>query len=72
MYVIHVRKPITNSTYTNSFPTMSIVSHNVPTLFLVPILIWGRAVAQLVVALRYKSEGRGFDPRWCHLNFSLT
>ena len=24
------------------------------------------AVAQLVEALRYKSEGRGFDSRWCH------
>ena len=23
-------------------------------------------------ALRYKPEGRGFDPRWCHWNFSLT
>jgi hypothetical protein len=23
-------------------------------------------VAQLVEALRYKSEGRGFDSRWCH------
>ena len=22
--------------------------------------------------LHYKSEGRGFDSRWCHLNFSLT
>ena len=30
------------------------------------------AVAQLVEALRYKSEGRGFDSRWCHWNFSLT
>jgi len=29
----------------------------------------GHAVAQLVEALRYKSEGRGFDLRW---NFSLT
>jgi len=29
-------------------------------------------VAQLVEALRYKQEGRGFDSRWCHLNFSLT
>jgi len=27
------------------------------------ILIWGHAVAQLVEALRYKSEGRGFDSR---------
>ena len=32
----------------------------------------GYAVAQLVEALRYKPEGRGFDPRWCHWNFSLT
>jgi len=30
------------------------------------------AVAQLVEALRYKSEGRGFDSRWCHWIFSLT
>ena len=29
-------------------------------------------VAQMVEALRYKSEGRGFDSRWCHWNFSLT
>jgi len=33
---------------------------------------WGHAVAQLVEALRYKSEGHGFDSRWCHRNFSLT
>ena len=32
----------------------------------------GNAVGQLVEALRYKSEGRGFDSRWCHWNFSLT
>ena len=32
----------------------------------------GHAVAQLVEALRYKSEGRGFDSRLCHWNFSLT
>jgi hypothetical protein len=29
-------------------------------------------VAQLVEALRYKPEGRGFDSRWCHWKFSLT
>ena len=34
--------------------------------------LWGNTVAQLVEALRYKSEGRGFDSRWCHWNFSLT
>jgi hypothetical protein len=30
------------------------------------------AVAQLVEALSYKPEGRGFDSRWCHWSFSLT
>jgi hypothetical protein len=30
------------------------------------------AVEQLVEALRYKPEGRWFDSRWCHWNFSLT
>ena len=35
-------------------------------------VLWGHAVAQLVEALRYKPEGRGFDSRWCHWNFSLT
>ena len=29
-------------------------------------------MAQLVEALSYKSEGRGFDSRWSHWNFSLT
>ena len=29
----------------------------------------GQAVAQLVEALRYKPEGRGFDSRWCHWIF---
>ena len=32
----------------------------------------GQAVAQLVEALRCKSEVRGFDYRWCHWRFSLT
>jgi hypothetical protein len=32
----------------------------------------GHAVAQLVGVLRYKHEGRGFDSRWYHWNFSLT
>ena len=27
---------------------------------------YGHAVAQLVEALRYKPEGRGFDSRWYH------
>jgi hypothetical protein len=32
----------------------------------------GNAVAQLFEGLYYKPEGRGFDYRWCHWNFSLT
>jgi hypothetical protein len=28
-------------------------------------------MAQLVEILLCKSEGRGFDSRWCHWNFSL-
>ena len=32
----------------------------------------GYAVAQLVEALRYRSEGRGFDSRWGRWGFSLT
>jgi hypothetical protein len=40
----------------------------------IPLLrhLTGHAVAQLVEALRYKSEGRGFDSKLCHYNFSLT
>ena len=36
------------------------------------LLFDGYAVAQLVEVLRYKPEGRGFDSRCCHWNFSLT
>jgi len=32
----------------------------------------GYAVVQLVEALRYKPEGRGFDSQWCLWNFSFT
>jgi len=32
----------------------------------------GHAVAQLVEALRYKPECRGFDSGWCNWNFSLA
>jgi hypothetical protein len=32
----------------------------------------GHALAQLVGALRYKPEGRGFDSRWCYWNILST
>ena len=57
-------------------------TERIGTMFKVPYLttteyqcVWkykGTAVAQLAEALRYKSEGRGFNFRWCHWNFSLT
>jgi hypothetical protein len=42
------------------------------TRLLMFVVVHLRGVAQLVEALRYKPEGRGFDSRWCHWNFSLT
>jgi predicted RNA methylase len=33
---------------------------------------YGERGGAVVEALRYKPEGRGFDSRWCHWNFSLT
>jgi hypothetical protein len=36
------------------------------------ILFEGHPVVQLVEALRYKPEGRGFDTRWGHWYFSST
>jgi hypothetical protein len=35
------------------------------------LVFGGHAMAQLVEALRYKPECRGFDFRWCHWNFHL-
>jgi hypothetical protein len=29
-------------------------------------------VGLYILALRYKPEGRGFDSRWSHWNFSVT
>jgi len=35
------------------------------------LINWGRG-GTVVKVLHYKSEGRWFDPNWCHWNFSLT
>jgi hypothetical protein len=34
--------------------------------------VWSSNSCLLSGALRYKPEGREFDSRWCHWNFSLT
>ena len=52
-------------------PYLSITPRILPQIF----LFFGGgayAVAHMVEALRNKPEGRGFDSRWCHWNFSLT
>ena len=33
-------------------------------------VLWDRG-STVVKVLRYKPEGRWFDPSWCHWNFSL-
>jgi len=33
---------------------------------------WRARVGTVVKVLYYKSEGRWFDPSWCHWNISLT
>ena len=39
---------------------------------MVPIHLLIDRVSTVVKVLRYKSEGRLFDSRWCQWNFSLT
>jgi hypothetical protein len=51
--------------------SLNVVSYNLA-ITAGPLNITVHAVVQLVEALRYKPEGRGFDSRWCHWNFSLT
>jgi hypothetical protein len=41
-------------------------------IIIIIIIIIGDRGSTAVKVLRYKSEGRWFDPRWCHWNFSLT
>ena len=39
--------------------------------YYIPIIVGDRG-GTVVKVLRYKSEGRWFDSRWCHWNFSLA
>jgi len=40
--------------------------------FLYELSLLGNSSGTVVKVLCYKSEGRWFDPSWCHWNFSLT
>ena len=41
-------------------------------IFILQYIIIGGRGGTVVKVLCYKSEGRWFDPSWCHWNFSLT
>ena len=49
-----------------------ILMHIITIIVLHSIISRGHAVEQLVEALCYKLEGRGFDSLSCHWDFSLT
>jgi hypothetical protein len=49
-----------------------VLTRHIITQFAFFTVLRGHGVAQLIEALRYKPEGRGFDSRYCHWNFSLT
>ena len=51
--------------YDTAFATIKLLS-KLPWILCYTVLHMGHAVAQVVIALRYKSEVRGFDSRWCH------
>jgi hypothetical protein len=63
-----------NIDYTTEMPHLKIIKKctNPSYIQLGTVVGWGHAVAQLVEALRYKPDGRVFDSRWRHWNFSLT
>ena len=63
-YAAQLRQPVTLYNIRNW--NVTAVDTNVYHIF-----TGGDAVAQLVEALRYKPEGRGFHSRWYHWNFSL-
>ena len=54
-------------TYVHDFSTFIYIYQHMHTADLKVIhKLVGLAVAQLVEALHYKTEGRGLDSRWCH------
>jgi len=67
--IIHCSERIKSATLWELF------NNHIPTLYYYPILCSLKGtllVAQLVEALRFKSEGRALDSRWCHWNFWVT
>jgi len=60
--------------FNSGFKGLNILSRIFNHSHLLALLFFRRGtllVAQVVEALRYKSERRGFDSRWCHWNFFI-
>jgi hypothetical protein len=57
----------------NVCPFLKLLRHlsGLSVVHYIPEIVVGGGT-QLVEALHYKPEGRGFDSRWYHWNFSLT
>jgi hypothetical protein len=65
--MLHVNRSVFGDRFhTEQLPSVHLVV-TVPVL----ILVQFEKVAQLIEALRYKPEGRGFDSQWCHWIFLL-
>jgi len=70
---VEVKERIGLYLYAACVCTWPVLGRTLPlSLLLFTFSVSVHTVALLVEALRYKSEGRGFDSRWCHSNFSLT
>ena len=58
--------------HTHTFLTLALDRDALPALYPGTHQVGGCAVMQLVEALHYKPEGRGFNSQFGHWNFSLT
>jgi len=63
---------MSHATYVEEIKHTTILcSGNLPKMVLCMKIMWDCG-STVVKVLRYKSEGRCFDSRWCHWNISLT
>jgi len=71
MHFLHMKPAGSSKTLTIRFKT--VINHKIHVYVITNHKrTRGHEVAQLVEALRYKSEGRRLDSRSCHRNFPLT
>ena len=71
-YIVYSVKMSVYFNRTVSFNSRSTVLYVLKTVFILVLFNNGDRGNTVVKVLCYKSEGRWFDPSWCHWNFSLT